>query len=178
MRHRNGLKPERLSFKAVRVFVFTAMDLETQLIKHYSGSEDGTAWNNSGFGSNDPGRNRDKTVIKGKNFDALYPIDIDRVLEGDFGGERTAAELAFLLKDSLPYTFRFEPEAPRSRKPHPVLVQTKVIIPNDARSTRAIVTSLTKQMPPGWQSTAFRSHVILYHEGEDKYPDAEILARS
>jgi hypothetical protein len=176
--HRHGLDPGKMSFKAVRIFVFTAMDLETQLIKHYSGTSDGTAWNNSGFGSNDPGRNRDRTVIKGKNFDALYPIDIDRVLAGNFSGDHTAAKLAFLLKDSLPYTFRFEPEAPRSRKPHKTLVSTEVSIPESAKTCRTIIAELTRQMPAGWQSTAFRSHVILYQENINDYPDAEVIARS
>ena len=31
---RTGLSPERVSYKAVRIFVFTAIDLETQLIQH------------------------------------------------------------------------------------------------------------------------------------------------
>ena len=176
--HRRGLDPARLSFKAVRVFVFTAMDLESQLIKHYSGNANGTPWNNSGFGSNDPGRNRDRTVIRGKNFDALFPIDIDRDLEGKFAGEHSAASLAMLLKGLLPYTFRFETEGARSRKPHPVLVETKVTISLKSRTARTVISELTRQLPEGWQSTAFRSHVILYPEAVDNYPDAEILARS
>jgi hypothetical protein len=176
--HRAELAPELMSFKAVRVFVFTAMDLETQLIKHYAGKDGATAWNNSGFGSNDPGRNRDRTVIKGKNFDALHPINIDRTLDGDFSGTRTAAALALLLKDSLPYTFRFETYPTKSRKPHPSLMDTTVEISSEARTARALITELTRQLPSGWQSTAFRSHVILYKEHVDDYPDAEILARS
>lgn len=178
VQHRIGLTPAELSFKAVRIFVFTAMDLETALIKHYAGGDKGTAWNNSGFGSNDPGRERDRTKIKDKNFDAKYPIDIDRELQGDFSGERAAGSLALLLKDSLPYTFRVEPKVKRSRTPHDLLMQTTVTIPPEAKTTRAIVISLTKQLPPGWQATAFRSHVILYQERVDNYPDAEILARS
>lgn len=176
--HRRNLIPEQLSFKAVRVFVFTAMDLETQLIKHYAGSVDGTPWNNSGFGSNDPGRNRDRTVIKGKNFDALFPIDIDRELEIDLAGEHFAGALCQVLKEHLPYTFRFESEGGRSRKPHEVLMKTKIVIPGCARTTRSVVTTITEQLPAGWQSTAFRSHIILYKESMDNYPDAVIMARS
>ena len=33
--HRRNLDPENITFKAIRVFVFTAIDLETQLIRHY-----------------------------------------------------------------------------------------------------------------------------------------------
>lgn len=32
IQHRNGLDPNRVAFKAVRIYVFTAVDLETQLI--------------------------------------------------------------------------------------------------------------------------------------------------
>jgi hypothetical protein len=178
VKFRKGLDPALLSFKAVRIFVFTAMDLETALIKHYAGPEKNTAWNNSGFGANDPGRERDRTKIKDKNFDAKFPIDIDRELDGDFSGEHIAGVLAAALKDSLPYTLRFEPQVKGSRKPHPLLMETKVTIPAQAKTTRDIVTALTRQMPAGWQATAFRSHLILYRESVDNYPDAEILARS
>ena len=37
IQHRVGLIPEQVAFKAVRIYVFTAIDLETQLIRHYGG---------------------------------------------------------------------------------------------------------------------------------------------
>lgn len=65
-------------FKAVRIMVFTAMDLETQLIKHYRyGAPGAVAWNGSGFGSNDPGLKRETTNKRPEGFDARHPIDID-----------------------------------------------------------------------------------------------------
>src|SRR4051812_27375677 len=67
IQQRSNLDPSHVTFKAVRVYVFTAMDLETQLIRHYGGA----SWNSSGFGSNDPGRNRDHTKLKHDGFDAL-----------------------------------------------------------------------------------------------------------
>jgi hypothetical protein len=80
--HRKNLSTLDVTFKAIRVFVFTAIDLETQLIRHYSRPK--VAWNNSGFGSNDPGRNRDDTALNSQSFDALYPIDIDCPLPPSF----------------------------------------------------------------------------------------------
>lgn len=176
LQHRKGLTPEQVSFKAVRIFVFTAMDLETQLIRHYGAG--GSPWNNSGFGANDPGRNRDMTVIEAGNFDAMYPIDIDRQLDANFAGQHVAAQLVMALKDVLPYTFRFQTQGQRSRKPHQELQDAKVTISANAKSAREIITELTKQLPAGWQATAFRSHIILYREHHEKYPDAEILART
>ena len=114
IKHRRGLDPARVTFKAIRIFVFTAMDLETQLIKHYGGTG-GTKWNGSGFGANDPGRNRDNS--KPGEFDQEFPIDIDHELDEDFSGRQAASAVATKLKNILPYTFRFETQS-RSRAPH------------------------------------------------------------
>ena len=56
--HRPSLAGNVVTFRAARILVFTAMDLETQLINHYRGRAGAVAWNGSGFGSNDPGRQR------------------------------------------------------------------------------------------------------------------------
>ncbi len=173
--HRTGLNPARVSFKAIRIFVFTAMDLETQLIKHYAAGK-GLRWNGSGFGANDPGRNRDYS--KPGTFDQDFPIDIDRELERDFSGEHTAAEVALRLKTTLPYTFRFETASGRSRQPHPDLVGASVIISPSATTVRSVLEELVRQLPSGWQATALSAVLILYKETNDKYPHASLLARS
>jgi Uri superfamily endonuclease len=174
IQHRQGLDPARVSFRAVRIFVFTAIDLETQLIRHYAAK--GTAWNKRGFGSNDPGRRRDHTRIKPINFDALYPIDIDRPLPVDFASAETAADVVIRLKQALPYTFRFE--ATGGRRPDAALSDTRVRMAPGERTAREVLVELTTQLPPGWQATAFRHQLLLYPEAVDTYPDAEILARS
>src|SRR5262245_91965 len=56
--HRHDLDSNRVAFKAVRIYVFTPMDLETQLINHYE-RYTVLRWNHSGLGSNDTGKNRD-----------------------------------------------------------------------------------------------------------------------
>lgn len=172
--HREGLDPSRVTFKGVRIFVFTAMDLETQLIRHYTG-KDGTRWNGSGFGANDPGRERD-TSRPGR-FDSEFPIDIDRPLEANLSGTRTAAEAAAQLKAVLPYTLRFQSATKGGRKPHPELVATTVTMTAAADTPRTALTELTRQLPAGWQATALSALLILYKESKD-YPDADVLARS
>lgn len=172
--HRHNLSPEQVSFKAIRIFVFTAMDLETQLIKHY-GSGGGTEWNGSGFGSNDPGRNRDESAPG--RFDQAFPIDIDHPLSGDYGGTRTAAAVTAALKAELPYTFRFNAR-PNSRRAHADLEQTTVTMPTGVVSARQVLEALVPQLPSGWQATALSAVLILYKEHRDTYPHAVILARS
>jgi hypothetical protein len=118
--HRKNLDPARVGFKAARIFVFTAMDLETELIRHYGGVKN-IGWNGSGFGANDPGRERDTTRIKPKNYYAQFPIDIDRTLELNINRGETAADALLRLKNLLPYTIRYEGETDQGRKPHPDL---------------------------------------------------------
>jgi hypothetical protein len=173
--HRHNLAPERVGFKAVRIFVFTAMDLETQLIRHYT-AEAGTAWNGSGFGANDPGRKRD-TSEPGR-FDSEFPIDIDRSLGVDLSGTTTAAAVATQLKATLPYTLRFQSAGPRSRRPHPELESTSVTMTAASTSARTALEELTRQLPTGWQATALSALLILYKERVEDYPGATILARS
>lgn len=172
--HRIGLSPERVSFKAVRIYVFTAIDLETQLIRHYTG-KDGTAWNGSGFGANDPGRERDKS--KPGRFDVDFPLDLDRPLGVNFAGTSSAAAVVAKLKAALPYTLRVQPLSKGSRKPHIELENTSVTMTSMATTARTALAELTRQLPPGWQATALSALLILYKEN-DSYPGSTVLAHS
>jgi hypothetical protein len=175
VQHRVALQPTRVTYKAVRIFVFTAIDLETQLIAHYA-HKGGSPWNNSGFGANDPGRKRDHTKIKATNFDALFPIDIDRDLDLAFGDCTTVAQALIRLKPAVPYNLRFENDGQSPRRPHPDLVETPIDL-GDARTTREILTAAARALGPEWQATVLRSHLLLYKENDKTYPDAEILER-
>lgn len=174
--HRTDLDPARVSFKAVRIFVFTAMDLEAELIRHYGGTK-ALAWNGSGFGSNDPGRQRDKTRVEDNNFDGQFPIDIDRKIDIAIAAGTTAADALATLKAALPYTFRFEGSGGRSRKPHRDLEDTSVSALDGPISARSAVEHIVRALPAGWQATALPGYIILYKE-RVKYPRAEVIARS
>jgi hypothetical protein len=176
IQHRSNLGPNEVSFKAVRVFVFTAMDLETQLIRHYGGIASGP-WNFSGFGSNDPGRERDTTNLRPEGFDANYPIDIDRQLEMVFPESATAASIVSALKDALPYTFRVEGQSRGSRRPHPDFEAAKVTLPAPTYTTRVVVEAVIRALPSGWQATALASRIIVYRETRN-YSFGTVIARS
>ncbi len=174
VQHRIGLDPADVSFKAVRIYVFTAVDLETQLIEHYGGLK-AVKWNGSGFGSNDPGRRRDKTNYREEHFDWVYPIDLDREIHIDIAEINTAADVFLKLKDRLPYWFRFQKVGSR---PHPDLVGTDIKLEKSSQYTaRSLIKSVVSQLPAGWQATRLPSHVILYKEDE-RYPQGEVIARS
>lgn len=157
-------------FKAVRIMVFTAMDLEAQLIKHYRSLNTGAVvWNGSGFGSNDPGRERETTNRQPEGFDNQHPINID--VPGDYliPGTVPVATALTALKAILPYTLRYETlrnERGRAqrRQPHPDLLATNVTIPPAPHTVRSLMQIIRAALGVDWQATAFASHVILYKE--------------
>ncbi|RJY06914.1 GIY-YIG nuclease family protein, partial [Aurantiacibacter aquimixticola] len=48
----------------------------------------------------------------------------------------------------------------------------------DRTTARGVIEELVPQLPPGWQATALSAVLILYKEKNDKYPQANVLARS
>lgn len=176
IQHRVNLNPQDVSFKAIRVFVFTAVDLETQLIKHYDAITP-VEWNSSGFGANDPGRQRDTTNYRDGHFDLLYPIDIDRPLSLTLPEKASAAEVLNVLKYALPYTFRFESAPGSSRKPHPELLGAVVIAGKNPVTAKSLLAEVVGQLGAGWQATKLPSTLILYKERKE-YAQGEIIARS
>jgi hypothetical protein len=158
-----------VDFKAVRIFVFTAIDLETQLIKHYRRSGP-VSWNGSGFGSNDPGRERETTNRRPEGFDATYPISIDIPL-GQLlpPGPISTIEALKTLKSTLPYTLRYETERSaegraQPERPHPDLIARMITVPTQPQTTREIMQLIVRALGSDWQATVFASHVILYKE--------------
>lgn len=175
IRNRKNLNAALVTYKAVRVFVFTAVDLETQLIKQYRKQGRAPEWNGSGFGANDPGRNRDHTEVESDNFDALFPIDIDHPLALTFG-DKTAAGILSALRQALPYVFRFQPLQKKSRKPHLDLART-LPLPAPPHSARSVLNHVVAHLPPGWQATELPGRLLLYKEKAD-YAHGNIVARS
>ena len=160
------------------VFQGDVRDFETQLIRHYGGAA-AVQWNGSGFGSNDPGKERNTSAYKDTHFDAMYPIDIDTEIQVDLSECESAAEILSALKAHLPYTFRFESTRPRSREPHSDLVSTNVVkstIVN--RTARNVIELVVKQLPEGWQATLLPSHIILYKEDKRSFPHGKVIAYS
>jgi len=174
--HRVGLDPARVSFKAVRIFVFTAINLESDLIRHYGGVK-AIDWNGSGFGSNDPGRERDTTKVDPENYDALFPIDIGREIAFAIEAGETAASAVSRLKDALPYTFRYQGDGSRSRKPHVDFERTSLKALVGPVTPRAAIHHIVQALPDGWQATALPGYIILYKEERD-YPQSEVIAVS
>jgi hypothetical protein len=170
--HRQNLNPVNVHFKALRIFVFTPMDIESELIKRCR--ESGTSsWNGSGFGSNDPGRERDTS--KPGEFDAQYPIDLDRPIRFQGVEDKFSAAAALAnLRSAVPYLLRTEAQG---RKPHPDLVAASVGVPEGNITARSLISRIVSKLPTGWQATALPGYVILYKKHED-YAYGQVIARS
>lgn len=165
IRSRRNLDPNVIGFKAVRIYVFTAMDLEELLIGHYKKSHTPPVWNHSGFGANDPGRNRDHTALKDGHFDIKYPIDLDLVVELRVSnGVATAADVLTQLKSQLDYNIRFEGVSKKSKTPHPELESALVQLPENSGTVHNILRKVKSALGPEWQITALLGYVIVYRE--------------
>lgn len=164
-----------MSFKAVEVLVFSAMDLETALIASYKRRKENPAWNGSGFGSNDPGRRRDTTALKEDGFDATYPINVGLRLEAfDAAGPLSALETLACLTPSVPYTVRHD----RSAQAIAELTAAKLSLKLKKPTLRTVIEAVCAALPAGWQATRLPGRVIMYREHVDDYPGGEIIARS
>ena len=175
---RVGLKPEEVLFKAVRVYVFTAVDLEAQLIDYYGGTAK-VSWNGSEVGSNDPGRERDTTTYKADHFDAQFPIDMNLPLAFELPAEGTAAEILRILKRHLPYLVRFQLLRKNSRSAHDDLEHTNISIdPTKPFTPESIIAQTVEQPPRGWHATWLPSHTIICKDDTRKFPSGRLIARS
>lgn len=159
----------KVRFKAVQVLVFSAMELETMLIRHYKGQLGSVAWQHSGFGSNDPGRERDTTKYKDDHFDIQHPIDIDEQASYFFSAGTPMKDALKGIKDQLPYTFRFAQSSETST--------TKLSQDITGHSVRDLLEKLVVQLPTGWQATKLPGYVILYKE-QYEYTYGETIGRT
>ncbi|MFE6859009.1 GIY-YIG nuclease family protein [Nocardia sp. NPDC057668] len=130
-------------------------------------------WNTMGFGNKDPGRNRDDTRVKAKHFDARYPIDIDRKIEGIAAGSQPLSLALKSAKTDLPYTFRYESRDQSLKKQ---LNGTAVVIPPYPLTAADFMQLAIQALPGGWQATVLPGYAILYHESKD-YDSARMFWR-
>ncbi len=172
---RKNIDPNDVAFKAIRLFVFTAMDLEAALIRHFGGVG-AVAWNNSGFGSNDPGRKRDTSDYKNDHFDAQYPIELDKEFVAFERGDNTVAEIMQRLKNGLPFTLRFQ--RPGRSSFHTDFNDTVITIPRPGMTTREILSLCGSGLPAEWHITALPSHIISYKNDRNAYDHGQEISRT
>lgn len=156
VRGRKDLDPAEMNFKAVRIMVFAALDVEAILIRRMKEAvPNALAWNNSGFGSNDPGKKRDGQ--EPADFDRWFPINYDYDLYNLPTGDVTVKTLLVSVKEQLPFTLRFATTPPGLKIKG---------VPESAK-LRSIMGMVMSALPSGWQCTVLHGRVILYPHYQD-----------
>ena len=146
--------------------VFSAFDVEAILISEMRRLDPrALSWNDSGFGSNDPGRKRDDG--EPAPFDRLYPIDIDRPLINIPAGPFSLDALLKVAKESVPYLLRYD--AKFDFAPFSVTILKK------APTMRSVVTAVAGALPREFQITVFDGRIIVYPENRTYEFAREVL---
>lgn len=154
---RQNISVEEMGFKCLSVApTWTPMALEDSLIKHYKSQEDGCEWNGNGFGPHDPGRERETTNKDPEGFDSQFPIRENWPCMAITAGAWNARNLLSALKKELPYLFRYDTK-------HDDYKNLQMAVPITGMTATELLTLITQALP-GWQSTRFPSHMILYKE--------------
>ena len=171
IQNRRNLDPSAIAFIAIRILVFSNFDVEAILIDAMrKADENALAWNDSGFGSNDPGHNRE--TQRPADFDVSYPINIDRQLHLVEAGSHELLPLLIALKQHLPYDLRYETDLKLGsedkyinyRKGHVDQRAAPPVNVNNADTTRTLLCKIMAALPPGWRTTVFPGRIILYKE--------------
>lgn len=170
---RLGISADEVDFKCLYVHEnWTTLAPEISMIRHYKTKSSGLCeWNGNGFGPHDPGRNREVTNKAPDGFDMRYPINKEWPCTWVVAGKWKVLDLLVTLKDSkrLPFLLRYETEYLGGtryadyRRGHPDHRTSTVIVPLTGMPALELLQLITRALP-GWQSTAFPSHMILYKE--------------
>jgi hypothetical protein len=145
---------------------------EKMLIKKYR-DHGGAPWNTNGFGSKDPGRNRDHSLVKANHFDAEYPINLDLRIESLAPGLYPVKTYLRAVKSSLPFNLRFDTRSARSKEDYR---DSMAEVPPAELTVRDLIRLAMDALPEGWQATALPGYVILYRE-DTIYASARVLWR-
>jgi hypothetical protein len=168
---RKNLNLADVGFKCLYVHKnWTPMTHEEALIRLYQ-REGSQLWNGMGFGSNDPGRNREQTNQPPEGFHRQFPINSDLPCDFLEPGTWKVRDLLRHLKGELPFLLRYEGH---TRGGHADFVKKKVAIAASGRPLSEVLTDVARALPRGWQLTIFPSHVILYKESR-AYDHGEVL---
>jgi len=166
---RMGITPAQVDFRCLYLDEnWSATAHEQALIAHFQ-SKGVCAWNNGGFGNNDPGRQRDKTELRADHFDRMFPIDPNLPIELL---EKKGSILRLLegVKASVPYNFRFELRKKNAAAEAEIAKEySSVVDLTDVRpaTAKSLLHAIVDALGPQWQVTFLYGYVILYKEGFD-----------
>ena len=162
---REGISIDEMSFKCLFVEEdLSSVSPEKMLIKEHLKTGK-IVWNNRGFGNNDPGRNRDRTVIKNTHFDLEFPVDLSRTVKGLTPGVQSLHDVLWQIKRGIPFLFRFKNSA--------AFKQQVVTVPDGELTVDEALRFVARHLPAKWQICALLGWVIMYDDSPSTYPSAQ-----
>lgn len=179
---RIGISPGDVSFRCLHFArTWDAFKPESHMISLSSPS-----WNSRGFGSNDPGRRRDKTRLADNHWHVLYPIDPDYRCAEIQSGSYDILELLRLVCRCAPYWIKFQGnrngETDEERRSYELAhadfsTSEEIIIRDPGMSVRSLLLLAIHSLPTPdeWQLTLLPSHIFLYREKSEVYPRMQLL---
>ena len=161
---RQGISIEEMSFRCLFVEEdLSAVSPEKMLIKRHLKTGK-IVWNNRGFGNNDPGRNRDRTVIKSNHFDLEFPIDLERPVKGLSPGTHSMNSVLTEIKQGIPFIFRY--------KHSPAFKTQMVDVPEGGLTVDEAFSLVAKHLSDKWQICSLLGWAIMYDDAPNTYPSA------
>ncbi|MCC8450487.1 GIY-YIG nuclease family protein [Streptomyces rochei] len=161
---RRNISIDEMSFRCLFVEEdLSAVSPEKMLIKQHL-KTGRIVWNNRGFGNNDPGRNRDKTVIKDTHFDLEFPIDLTRKITGLTPGYQSLYDFLWDIKRNISFVFRFKKSA--------LYRNIFVTVPEGGMTVDEAFRFVIGHLAGKWQICALLGWVIMYDDAPDTYPSA------
>ncbi|MER6666660.1 caspase family protein [Amycolatopsis japonica] len=118
------------------------------------------AWNMNGFGNKDPGRHRDRTVLRRNHFDALHPIDLDYWIGPLPCGPQPLNRILKEAKATLPYVFRYDHYVSE-------FDGVSIVMPERVITADELFRQIAEATGDRWQLTAMLGYVILYRENAE-----------
>jgi hypothetical protein len=160
---RQNIDVAEMTFACVTIHPnWTALAPESALIQHYAELHL-SEWNGIGFGPHDPGRNRETTDADQEGFDVQFPIRHEWPCEFVEAREWNIRELLIRMKEELPFLLRYECINRNYRAGHADYNDRMAVVPQGGMGASQLI-GLATQHIPGWQSTRFPGHMILYRE--------------
>jgi hypothetical protein len=171
LRRRKNIDWREMKFKAVKVASLAALDTESLLLhahklvdKAQGGRGKAAKWNNSGFGSNDTGAERDTQKVS--FFDWNFPLDLDAHIEVDSddnpvpSGTLTLDKYLDWLHLTLQLTFRRQEAAiPAASRLSTVSVDAADMVAS--MRFRDLLRKVHENLPLGWTLVILRGKLLL-----------------
>jgi hypothetical protein len=139
---------------------------EEILIRLYEAEHD-AMWSGGGFGTKDPGKERDTTAPN--LFDRDHPIIADFAVP-NINDQETIGTLFVKMKRGLPYVFRYGKIGTARTTP--------IDLTGVPRNAHAVLRGALRVLPQGWHGAILSYGMVVYNVPPKQYPAGVVVIES